>query len=819
MPKPHNEDDPTRTWHATGAPEESADAAPDAGDSTARLGRGETGPAFPLKGQSPQAAPPADPDAVAPTESWRPDAAAGPDAAGAPGPSRKLPADLPEIPDHEILEQLGRGGMGVVLKARHTVLDRPVAIKLPLAGHWTDEEDRERFLREARATAGLRHPNLCPIYEVGQAGERPYITMAYIEGHTLARWARDRRPSAREAAEMVARLAKAVAYAHEHGVLHRDIKPGNVMVDGRSSQPVLMDFGLAKELSRQSSDLTQSGQVMGTPAYMAPEQAAGRTGDIDTAADVYALGAVLYYLLCGRAPFEGSTGDVLRQVQTDHPPAPRKLAPRTHRDLETICLKAMAREPDARYASAAALAEDLERFCAGEAILARREGIPRKAWRRVRRHPIAVAVSLVLLAAVTVLGHFALQARQTAALQQRFDEALADGRFAPGQVAEMEAIAARLDKLAPRRAEADRRRLAEQWSASIRRTIRQPRFDPAQAPVVEAERDRLARHDAGAAAALREELQKRALDWQPLFELASPFENLASVFGDQDVPRDDGGLIWSAGWVTTRHACPARARLTAEFDARWSSAGPITVRLGAKAEGPGPPGGYVFRLVPATEARPAPAAPKENGDTPAAGGPKVEATLAILREDVVLRETAVELPPGPLTVVATRNADRLALRAGSLPAVEFLDAFPLSTDEDKVFALQWPREARLTRLRASVQPLSPVASPLERGDQLFAEGRVDDALAEYQRQAIASGTSEFGQEARVKQALCLAAMGQRAEAETLLARLVAEPGERWPLVAGCRLWAVRLQLDRVDEAYAAFEALASRFRWTGSSSG
>jgi len=813
MPEPSDADDPTRAADPTRAPDEASRAESDSRDSTTRLGPGETGAALSGKGEPAGGAPADAPTALSPTQSWRPEPATGPspESPDAPETPADLPADLPEIPDHEILERIGRGGMGVVLKARHTVLDRMVAIKLPLSGHWADEEDRERFLREARATAKLRHPNLCPVYEVGQAGERPYITMAYIEGQTLARWARDRRPSAREAAEMVARLARAVAYAHEHGVLHRDIKPGNVMVDGQSGEPVLMDFGLAKELSRQGSDLTQSGQVMGTPAYMAPEQAAGRVETIGTPSDVYALGTVLYYLLCGRAPFEGSTGEVLRQVQTDQPAAPRKLAPRTHRDLETICLKAMAREPAARYGSAAALAEDLGRFCAGEAILARREGIARKAWRRVRRRPITVALSLVLLAAVAISGRFALKARQAGALQQQFDEALAADRFAPDEVAEMETIAAKLEKLDPRRAETDRRRLAAQWAAAIRRTIRQPRFDPAQTPTVEAELDRLARHDADAAGALRDELEKRVLDWQPLFELAPPFDEAASVLGEQVVQRDDAGLISPGRLVKTRHACPARARLAAEFDENWPSAGPLTLRLGAKSRGPGPAGGYAFRLVPATEPRPGSAAPEEDPGAAGEDGSAVEATLAILRGDEPLREEAVKLAPRPLLVVATRNADRLALQAGPLPAIEFLDAFPVPAEEDRVFALEWPRKVRLTRLRASVQPLSPAASPLERGDQLFAESRLADALAEYQKQAIASGISEFGQEARVKQAMCLAAMGQLAEAESLLGRLATEPGERWPLVAGCRLWDVRLKLEKVDEAYAAFEALTLRF--------
>ncbi len=189
--------------------------------------------------------------------------------------------------------------MGVVLQARHCALDRLVAIKLPLPQQMADEPHRARFLREARSAARLRHPNICAIHDVSEHQGRPYLTMSYIHGESLRDWAKRRPPTGREAAEIVAALARAMGYAHEHGVIHRDIKPANVMVEAETGKPVLMDFGLAKELSDLSSDLTHAGQVMGTPAYMAPEQAAGHVDRVGLHSDVYALGAVLYELLCG----------------------------------------------------------------------------------------------------------------------------------------------------------------------------------------------------------------------------------------------------------------------------------------------------------------------------------------------------------------------------------------------------------------------------------------------------------------------------------------------------------------------------------------
>ncbi len=274
----------------------------------------------------------------------------------------------PQIPGYAELKFIARGGMGFVLKARHLALDRLVAIKMPLARYITSDEDRERFLREARNTARLRHPQICAIHEVGEAAGRPYIVMDFIRGETLRDWATRRTPAARQVSEIMAILARAVGYAHEQGVIHRDLKPGNVMIDEDSGEPILMDFGLAKEIS-DDSQLTQSGQVMGTPDYMAPEQAAGHADKVGPLSDVYSLGAILYAVLCQRPPFSGTLGEVLRQVQTDEPVPPRKINLRIHRDLETVCLKALAKDPARRYSSAIALADDLERFSAARRSL------------------------------------------------------------------------------------------------------------------------------------------------------------------------------------------------------------------------------------------------------------------------------------------------------------------------------------------------------------------------------------------------------------------------------------------------------------------
>jgi WD40 repeat protein/serine/threonine protein kinase len=312
------------------------------------------------------------------------------------------PPDWPTVPGYEILGVLGRGGMGVVYQARQARLKRVVALKMILAGAHAAPEDLERFRREGEAVARLKHPNIVQIYDVGEHGGLPFFSLEYVDGGSLAKKLGGAPLPARQAAELVATLAQAVQAAHEHGIVHRDLKPANILltVDGT---PKITDFGLAKQLDDDSAQ-TQSGAILGTPSYMAPEQAGGHTRDVGPAADVYALGAILYDLLTGRPPFKGATlVDTLEQVRTQEPVAPGRLQPKVPRDLETICLKCLQKEPAQRYASAKALAEDLGNFLEDRPIHAR----PVSGWERTRkwvhRRP-AVAALLATTAVVTVVG-------------------------------------------------------------------------------------------------------------------------------------------------------------------------------------------------------------------------------------------------------------------------------------------------------------------------------------------------------------------------------------------------------------------------------
>jgi WD40 repeat protein len=354
-----------------------------------------------------------------------------------------------------IVRELGRGGFGIVYLAHDPDLGRYVALKVPRPEIVTTEKVRRRFLHEARAASRLDHPHIVPVYEAGQAALECYIASAYCEGPTLAAWLRERGdlPPPRLAANLVAVLAGALHHAHERGILHRDLKPGNILlqtdrragmeeaavVEGLGGIPRVCDFGLAMLLDQEVDETTNSIPI-GSPLYMAPEQAEGRSQELGPPTDVYAFGVILYEMLAGQPPFQGENAlESLRRVIAEEPVAPRGYRPSIPRDLETICLKCLEKAPGRRYATAAALADDLHRFLDGRPVVARPIGVLRRAWKWCRRHPLLGVAALTMLVAAAWIAAIAEFKGRVRSIAHERDRSVADRRRIGDQIATLRA--------------------------------------------------------------------------------------------------------------------------------------------------------------------------------------------------------------------------------------------------------------------------------------------------------------------------------------------------------------------------------------------
>ncbi len=530
------------------------------------------------------------------TEVWD---AAGHGSERAPSEAGK-PASLPNVGPYRIVGKLGEGGMGSVFLAHDPRLDRQVALKMPRYSRIEDPEILNRLMQEARAAAGLRHAHICPIYEVGDAEGQPYIAMAYIRGTTLHEWIKQK-PPVRDVAEMMATLSEAVDFAHERGIVHRDLKPRNVMMDAETNTPILMDFGLAVDVGHDAIRRTQDGQVLGTPAYMSPEQAAGRILEVNRASDIYSLGAILYELLSGDLPFKGTLAETLAKVQQEEPASLRTIAPNVHRDLETIVLKCMAKEPGIRYSSAAELAADLRRFSRGEPIVATRIGPLRRIFHKVRRRPWQVGTTLAVAVALSLVVYFVPrmdEAQQTNMLVREIHERLDQSQWNAADTADVDARIDQLEKLSPVQAQEVRARLQRRMVQAIQQELQPPRLEASDVLNVDALLEQMAQRSPEVARDLRKRRDERLREWQLDFALKAPFVNAFDILPERWVTisadsqslalRPEGMPDTGPISLLTSRQSQGNTRFDAVFEGTWQPGQRLGLLLHSDGGDPGP---------------------------------------------------------------------------------------------------------------------------------------------------------------------------------------------------------------------------------------
>jgi hypothetical protein len=698
-----------------------------------------------------------------------------------------------------------------------------------LAGPHAEAGLVARFRAEAEAVARLQHPNIVQIHEVGEHTGCPYFSLEFVDGGNLARKCAGRPLAARAAAELLVTLARAMHYCHQRGIIHRDLKPANVLLTA-DGQPKITDFGLAKQVEGDGAQ-TRSGAFLGTPSYMAPEQAAGKIKDISPRTDVYALGAMLYELLTGRPPFRGATPmEIACQVMHDEPTPPGRSQPKLPRDLDTICLKALAKAPARRYQSALALAQDLERFLAGEPILGRRETLAGKLWRKARRHPVTVlsllAVVLVLVSAAGVV-HWADAARRKASLEQQaiqqalevaknkeaFEKALAAEEWTAAHLDTLDGVVADLERLAPDQADEARQRLRQHLGDAVRDSFsvqKKPVLGPDDVRQIDAVINQLAVRDPDQAQQLRKEFAERCGRLELVIDLKNSLDDLGAVFAGApfQVGRDGKTLArqvagTAGSRVRTVVPCIGNVELEAAFSS-WKSAAPFGLVLNETAQ---TSSGYAFLLAATPGIAP----------SVMAGAPPVGRTLSmeIHRGGVRLRQQPIQVQDGPLVLRATRQKDRLIFQvrsANTQSSLEFQELFPFSGAADGFFGVQCPAGVGLEGLRAWRQALPATPSPVERGDSLYGAGQFEGALDEYRIAANTLRTTELRQEALCKEAICLTALRREKDAVPLFEQVSAEQGPRWPVVAGFQLWPILVRQQRLADADAVFHRVSSHYQ-------
>lgn len=689
--------------------------------------------------------------------------------------------------DYELVGLLARGGMGEVYKARHRKLGRAVVLKMVRSQLMEDERTQTRFELEGQMLARLEHPNVVQVFGFHRCEDLRCIEMAFVDGADLQQWIAASKPDHQQLAAVFAKIARACGYVHANGVIHRDLKPANVLMRAGTNEPVLVDFGIAT--GEESTGLTLTVEVVGTPAYMAPEQATARREDFSPATDVYAIGVMIYEALTGKRPNGDTRQEIFHRHETEAVPMrPSALRPDIPRDLEWICLKALNHRPHERYANGTELAEDLERFVAGDPVKARPLGIAVRCWRRVRKRPALAVAAVLAIAAVAVAlwnHHTATITENASQLAQKINTDLSVKNWHETHLKRLEKDLEKLGELDAGRAATLGSTLRTVVPNALRLRISSPKLTDDELTSLDEFLQAWARRDPDGAGRLQAQLRERLTRWEQFVVLRPPFSSLMEAFVSTQTKIEKGVLRPLHGKQLPnipRVVIKPRINRPVELEVVFSPPAKGTPRVGLTI---GPPEGrYNFRLM-------------SFRDLPQALQPHVEANaaaegrlvLAVLQENRLLR--AIRLPDEDLLQKEIRlrarvDHTRLECEVNNSLRLQAVDLFAHAfVGKPFELGVEWPIDTGITELRVNAQGMASKPSPLELADSHFRASRWSRAISEYQ---ALMGHAEYGQEARYKTGLAQFASGAVDDAIAMLDPLASTGSTPWQELASLRLW-------------------------------
>jgi serine/threonine protein kinase/tetratricopeptide (TPR) repeat protein len=705
-----------------------------------------------------------------------------------------------EFGEYELLSEVARGGMGVVYKARLRKINRIVALKMILSGQLAGRQEIDRFYAEAEAVGNLDHPSIVPIYDVGETDGHHYMSMSFIDGCNLQDYVKDRGCNCRHAAELLKKIAEGVSYAHSKGIIHRDLKPQNILMDS-SGWPRITDFGLAKKVTHDSG-LTATGQILGTPSYMAPEQACDKTGEVGLLSDVYALGGVLYFILTGRAPFVGtSIVDTIQQVISKEPIAPSHLNSSIDRDLETICLKCLQKNPLSRYASTDELIADVEAYLDGRPIKARRTGTVEKTIRFCRRRPLVPGIAASILVAVVCLAmasqwNFAAKkSRELSSAVQQFEAFLDKPYLDPAFLFESEELIATIRGLDESKSTDQEQRVVQAFTSLIDQKLRQHRITEQEATAIASCVEALSIRDNNRASELENRLQERMQDWQSRFSLAAPYADAASILGDRFDYSADGIRLGYAEpskplWASLNQAVQGAFALESVIE-EWEASSVIGFRVDYRSSNEGIASVYEFLIHPG---------PIDRNEVNCLD-------IKIRRDGWMLKQEYIELEKvsgKPLHLRVEREGPVVGFHLNGLPPILVEEVFDVNEADDGSLMVILPKPSRLLTLDLFGKSTPEEKGGVLRGDEAFSQGDYAQAASLYDQEKLSSDDSGLTREVLIKQGICLASRNENDAANSLFEQAITGDSDRWDAIAIACLWIQYLgteQQSQCDELY------------------